>query len=59
MKYTIKKGSGAKNLALLQNQRKHLQFGKLINLITRKMAHKGKNHIVSNCRNIIFAPQPG
>jgi len=33
-------GSGAKNLALLQNQCKHSQLG---NLITDKMAHNGKN----------------
>ena len=34
---------GAKNLALLQNQCKPSQLGNLINLITDKMAHKGKN----------------
>ena len=36
-------GSGAKNLTLLQNQYKHSQLGKLVNLITRKMVHKDKN----------------
>ena len=37
-------GSGAKNLALLQNQCKHLQLGKLIIFITDKIVHKGKNY---------------
>jgi hypothetical protein len=44
-------GCGAKNLALLQNQYKPSQLGKLINLITRKWYTK---IIVSNCGNIIF-----
>ena len=42
-KISNKKGSGAKNLALLQNQCKHSQLGKLINLIKGKIIHKGKN----------------
>jgi hypothetical protein len=44
--YDIQKGSGAKNLALLQNQCKPLQLGKLINLITWKMVHEGKNYSI-------------
>ncbi len=36
-------GSGAKNLALLQNQCKHLQLG---NLITDKIAHNGNNYSI-------------
>ena len=60
------KGCCAKNPALLQNKCKRSQLGKLINLITGKMVHKGKNYriytkvrtIVSNCGNIISAPQP-
>ena len=51
-------GCGAKNLALLQNQCKPSQLGKLINLINGKW-HTKVRIIVSNCRNIIFAPQPG
>ena len=39
-------GCGAKNLALLQNQCKSSQLGKLINLINGKMAHKGKNYSI-------------
>lgn len=46
-----------KNLVLLQNQYKPSHLGKLINLIAGKKVHKGKI-IVSNCENIIFAPQP-
>ena len=38
------RGCGAKNLALLQNQCKSSQLGKLILLITGIMAHKGKNY---------------
>jgi RNA:NAD 2'-phosphotransferase (TPT1/KptA family) len=41
-----KYGCGAKNLALLRNQRKPLQLGKLISLITRKMVHKGENYSI-------------
>jgi len=43
-----KGGSGAKNLALLQNKCKpsQLQLGKLIILITGKKVHKGKNYII-------------
>ena len=41
-----KEGSGAKNLALLQNQWKISQLGKLINIIKGKMIHKGKNYSV-------------
>ena len=37
-------GSGAKNLALLQNQWKTSQLGNLINLIKGKIIHKGKNY---------------
>ncbi len=40
-------GSGAKNLALLQNQCKHSQLG---NLITDKMAHNGKNYSIKLCK---------
>ena len=43
MKNIQKYGSGAKNLALLQNQCKHSQLGNLINFITDKIVHKGKN----------------
>jgi len=39
-------GCGAKNLALLQNQCKPSQLGKLINLIAGKKVHKGKNHSI-------------
>jgi hypothetical protein len=35
-------GCGAKNLALLQNQCKYSQLGKLINLITWKMVPNEK-----------------
>jgi len=38
-----KNGSVAKNLALLQNQWIPSQLGNLINIITDKRAHKGKN----------------
>ncbi len=41
---TIDKGCGAKDLALLQNQCKPSQLGKLIILITWKMIHKGKKY---------------
>jgi len=37
-------GCVAKNLALLQNQRKHSQLGKLTTLITDKMVQKSKNY---------------
>jgi len=36
-------GSVAKNLAFLQNQWIPSQLGDLINIITDKIAHKGKN----------------
>jgi hypothetical protein len=36
-------GCGAKNMALLQNQCEHSQFGQLINLITGKIVQKGNN----------------
>ncbi len=36
-------GSVAKNLAFLQNQWMPSQLGNLINIITDKIAHKGKN----------------
>jgi hypothetical protein len=51
------KGSGAKNLALLQNKCKPSQLGKLIVLTTGKIRHKGKNYS-SKLRNIIFATEP-
>jgi len=35
-----------KNLVLLQNQRKPSQLEKLINLISGKMIHKGKNNSI-------------
>jgi hypothetical protein len=41
-----KNGSGAKNLALSKNRCKPSQLGKLINLITWKMAHKDKNYSI-------------
>lgn len=41
-----------KNLALLQNLCKLSQLGMLINLITKKMVHKGKNYCLK-LRNII------
>ncbi len=47
----------AKNLALLQNQCKPSQLGKLIIPITGKWYTKVRI-IVSNCGNIIFAPEP-
>jgi hypothetical protein len=50
-------GCGAKNLALLQNKCKPLQSGKLIALITGEIDTEVKI-LVSNCGNIIFAPQP-
>ena len=45
LKYPLS-GSVAKNLALLQNQCKPSQLGKLINLIAGKQVHKGKNHSI-------------
>ena len=42
----IQDGCGAKNLALLQNQCKHSQLGKLIIFITEKMVHKDKNYSI-------------
>ncbi len=45
LKYALS-GPVAKNLALLQNQCKPSQLGKLINLIAGKMAHKGNNYSV-------------
>ena len=44
--FMIDSGCGAKSLALLQNQCKPSQLGKLINLITGKKVHKGKNHSI-------------
>jgi len=37
-------GSVAKNLAPLQNQKKPSQLGYLIDFITDKITHKGKNY---------------
>ena len=54
LKYPLS-GSVAKNLALLQNQCKSSQLGKLINLIAENKYTKVKI-IVSNCGNIIFSP---
>jgi hypothetical protein len=39
-------GSVAKNLALLQNQKKPSQFGNLIIFILAKMTHKGEDDSV-------------
>jgi putative membrane protein len=39
-----KEGSVAKNLAPLQNQKKPSQLGYLIDFITDKITHKGKNY---------------
>jgi hypothetical protein len=50
-------GCGAKNLALLQNQCKQSQLGKLVILITGKQYKKARI-IVSNGGNILFAQQP-
>ncbi len=41
-----KSGSVAKNLAILQNQKKPSQLGKLIIFIRKKMIHKGENYSV-------------
>jgi len=44
--YNTNFGSVAKNLAFLQNQKKHSQLGKLIIFIRNKITHKGENYSV-------------
>jgi len=44
-------GCGAKNLALLQNQCKPSRFGKLINQVSGKMVHNGKNYSLKLHKN--------
>ena len=53
-----KRGSVAKNLAFLQNQKKPSQLGKLIILIRKKMTPKGENYSVKMQKYIIFATEP-
>ncbi len=50
-------GSVVKNLAPLQNQKKPLQFGKLIIFIKTKMIHKGENYSVK-LQKYYFCTEP-